>query len=438
MSAIARFDIRTLLACLLMLALVFSGVFLAMKLAYRNLQGIGSLSLGFLSGAVGLALLASRGHVPDLVSVVVGHTLILTGCLLLYRCVLLFPQRKMAVQHITLKFRAAATLTCFAILGLIWFTEAHDSVMPRLAVIVSTVGIQCGLIAYELLRAAGGRLSMHLFALFMAVRSAGFLYRVASALLHGALPDFMKVDSVPVAAMAMGLLSVSLLGIFFLVMLGDELTLAVEHRASLDPLTGSLNRHAIELILAAELERARRNHHPLSAILIDVDRFKNINDAGGHAAGDAALRTVALGLAQSLRSYDLLGRYGGDEFLLLLPETSTIHALEVAHRVQALLAQSVASMQVALRPTVSMGIAETMPGDTPETLVARADAALYDAKHAGRNCVRHRDTVGGHPIPAQPLQAPSLVGLPLLSLPLLSITTDRITDPKYDPARMQA
>ena len=87
-------------------------------------------------------------------------------------------------------------------------------------------------------------------------------------------------------------------------------------------------------------------------------------------------------------------------------------------------------MQVALRPTVSMGVTETMPGDTPETLIARADAALYDAKHAGRNCVRHRNTFGGHPIPAQPLQAPSLVGLPLLAQPPLSITTDRIAEAK--------
>jgi diguanylate cyclase (GGDEF)-like protein len=453
MSVVARFDIRTVLACMLMLAFVFSAVFLAMKLAYRNLHGVGSLSLGFFFGTIGITLLASRGYIPHFVSFAGGHSLIMLAALLLYRCVLLFPQRKMVVQNINLKFRWAAALVAFAIPVLIWSTAVNQSVIPRLAMVVTTSAIICALIAYELLHAAGGRIAMQLFALFMAVRSAGFLYRVAHALIRGSLPDFLTVDSVPAFVMAMGLLSVSLLGIFFLIMIGDELTLAVEHRASLDPLTGTLNRHGIEVILATELNRARRNDHPLSVILIDIDRFKGINDSGGHAVGDAALRIVAQGILHSLRSYDLLGRYGGDEFLLLLPETSILHALEVAHRIQSLLALPSPALQFVVRPTVSMGVAQMMLSDSPKTLIARADAALYDAKHAGRNCVRHRDSCGVHPVqvpvPEVVLPISLLPPLPKLALAAfapaslaaatpLPLPVDLLAEAAFDPASKQA
>ena len=159
-----------------------------------------------------------------------------------------------------------------------------------------------------------------------------------------------------------------------------------------------MNRHGIEAQLSTELDRALRNRHSLSALLIDIDHFKSINDSAGHAAGDDALRFVSKGISSSLRSYDLVGRYGGDEFLLLLPETTANQACEVAERIRNLLNVAAQTFAPALRPTVSIGIAQTLQNDTIITLLARADAALYDAKHAGRNCVRKRDSSGVHPI----------------------------------------
>ncbi|WP_213807520.1 GGDEF domain-containing protein [Granulicella sp. dw_53] len=399
MSAIAKFDIRTLLACQLLLALVFSLVFLAMKLAYRKLHGMGSLSCAFLLGVPGIVLVTFRGSVPYFVSVVVGNGLILFGFLLMYRCVLRFQEnRHPEARQPSRKFWGAAATVFCAMLSMTWFTVVHDSIVPRIVTVSISTGILFSLVSVELFRQAAGRVAMHLFALSMIGRALGCLYRVIFTLIKGAPSDFMQSNSVQAISMSMAVLSVSLLGIFFLIMVSGELTFAVQHLASHDPLTGALNRHGIESILTAELDRARRNKHPLSAVLIDLDRFKSINDTGGHAAGDAALRTVAHGISSSLRSYDLLGRYGGDEFLLLLPETSALHAVEVAERIRTLLTVSTAFLEPALRPTVSMGVAETLSGDTVETLLARADAALYDAKHAGRNCVRHRITSGSHPI----------------------------------------
>ncbi len=188
------------------------------------------------------------------------------------------------------------------------------------------------------------------------------------------------------------------MGVFFQLMIASELTHTIEDRARHDLLTRTLNRTGIEARLSIELDRAHRKGHPLSAVLIDVDNFKTINDAHGHAAGDQALRSVAECIANSLRSYDLLGRYGGDEFLLLLPETRSQDALEVADRIRVLIGTAPQASDADLHPTVSIGITELRPLDTAITLLARADAALYDAKHAGRNCVRRRDSSGAHPI----------------------------------------
>jgi diguanylate cyclase (GGDEF)-like protein len=391
MPLIARFDIRTLLACQLLVALVFSLVFLAMKLAYRKLNGVGSLALAFLVATPGVLLVASRGEVPYFASVVLANALLLSSFLLMYRCVLRFQENRYGQRsRDSPKLWTAASIVLFTILFLAWFSMVHDSILPRIIVVSLASGALSLLTAIELHRQASGRLSLRLFALFMAIRACSCLWRIVLTLIHGAPSDFMQHDTVQALFVIQGILTFSLMGVFFLIMVIGELTRAIEHLASHDPLTGTLNRHGIEAILAAELNRSRRNGRPLSAVLIDVDKFKSINDAGGHAAGDAALRTVAQGIASSLRSYDLLGRFGGDEFLLILPETSATDALEVASRIRTLLAISVQSHAPALQPTLSIGIAETFVGDTAETLLARADAALGDAQHAGRNCIRRR------------------------------------------------
>jgi diguanylate cyclase (GGDEF)-like protein len=405
MPLIAGFDTRTLLACQLLLALVFSLVFLGMKLAYRKLHGAGSLALAFLVGAAGVLLVAGRGSVPSFASVVLANALILSSFLLLYRCVLGFQEdRNGHRSRDSAKLWTAASMVLFPVLFLGWFSLGHDNIVARIIVVSLASGALSLLTAVELHRQASGRLSLRLFALFMAIRAFSCLCRIILTLIHGAPSDFMPPDTAQALFPTLGILTFSLMGIFFLIMVTGELDRAIEQLASHDPLTGTLNRHGIEAILATELDRSRRSRRPLSAVLIDVDRFKSINGAGGHAAGDAALRTVAQGIASSLRSYDLLGRFGGDEFLLLLPETSATDALEVASRIRTLLAISVQSHPPALQPTLSIGIAETFVGDTAETLLARADAARADAKHAGRNCIRrYRFRINLAPSSAQTL-----------------------------------
>jgi diguanylate cyclase (GGDEF)-like protein len=162
-----------------------------------------------------------------------------------------------------------------------------------------------------------------------------------------------------------------------------------------DQLTGLANRRALEKLLGEEVTRALRHGRPLSILMADVDHFKAINDTYGHRAGDEVLRELAGLLGQSLRSIDTAARYGGEELLLVLPETPGTEARRVAERIRSAVGEhdfvvepGESEPTLSLRVTVSLGIASIpQDADSPERLVEIADRALYDAKHQGRNRV---------------------------------------------------
>jgi diguanylate cyclase (GGDEF)-like protein len=160
----------------------------------------------------------------------------------------------------------------------------------------------------------------------------------------------------------------------------------VQRLANTDSLTGLYNRRAFFGLAGREFARARRFHTPLSAVMLDVDHFKAINDTQGHAVGDQVLQVVAQRCAQNIREIDILGRYGGDEFVLVLPGTDRAEAYQLAERLRQCVVGVVEIGSSALTLTVSLGVAsltETMPNIA--NLLEHADAALYRAKEVGRN-----------------------------------------------------
>jgi len=170
--------------------------------------------------------------------------------------------------------------------------------------------------------------------------------------------------------------------------------------ATTDALTGLHNRSEILRVLDRELNRMHRHGYTLSVLMIDVDHFKKINDQYGHPAGDEVLRRIGNVLQTAMRSYDEIGRYGGEEFIAVLPETTLNQAISAAERIRACVEQAeVRHNNLKFNLSISVGAVSSFgKEDTPSGLIERADMALYAAKQAGRNCVC------GFPneLPAQP------------------------------------
>lgn len=168
----------------------------------------------------------------------------------------------------------------------------------------------------------------------------------------------------------------------------SELVERLHSAATTDELTGLLNRRALEDRLEAEISRSQRHQLRTSLVLIDVDRFKLINDTLGHAAGDRYLCLIARVLGQKIRTLDVVGRLGGDEFLVILPMTSATESLVFINRLQSGLQELAAQHAEFAMATLSFGVAEApRHGKTPTALMAAADSALYAAKRGGRNLV---------------------------------------------------
>jgi diguanylate cyclase (GGDEF)-like protein len=160
----------------------------------------------------------------------------------------------------------------------------------------------------------------------------------------------------------------------------------IEELAELDELTGSFNRRCIMRMLEEEITRAHRVNTPCSIALIDLDWFKRINDGFGHPTGDEVLRTFAITMFANIRSIDKFGRYGGEEFLLVLPDTPGDAATRLLDRLRAIVADlDWSAFSPSMQVTISAGVATLKPDENPDLFLARADSALYAAKARGRN-----------------------------------------------------
>jgi len=164
----------------------------------------------------------------------------------------------------------------------------------------------------------------------------------------------------------------------------------LEEMATRDPLTGLFNRREMSRVLEEELDRARRYQRPMALLWVDFDHFKDVNDTYGHAAGDSVLRSISRLLLGSVRSVDSIGRFGGEEFVIVLPEMDLEEAQETAERLRRKVAEEPQPLGngEAVPLTISVGVAVYPDhGQTASTLCAAADKAMYLAKDRGRNCV---------------------------------------------------
>lgn len=366
------------------LALLIDGLLLAV---YRSLPANYRPALRWwLVGGVlhplGFLLLGLRDMVPDWLSIIVANTLLglaLSCTAISLRMFYGVEQRRLRLYVTTALITAAAT----------WFSFFHPSQHWRTVVLPLLLAVLVGSSARAIFRRGGPRgLIPALTGGVFALGTVMMVFRGVDELVTPSSLIFAATLSHVSAFAVIGLLPV-LSTICFLLICTHECQQELEKAARVDFLTGICNRRAIEDLAQRAIAAARRHGMPLSMMIIDVDHFKRINDEFGHAAGDRALMETVQRICDSLRTEDLVGRLGGEEFVVVMPNTDAASARAAAERVRLAFSGEPMLIEDAPMPvTVSVGVSLLAAEDAQFShLMRRADHAMYAAKAAGRNRV---------------------------------------------------
>lgn len=380
-------DPRSIIVLAGLMGLLMSVVLFSMRRSYPpSIRGLREWTLAPLASFVSTVLFALRGVVPDLFSIVLANMVLFQGCILYYAGSQLFLGHERDT-------RAWSVVTVVMGVVLFWFSDVQPSYSIRLAVF--TLGISGLFFAHArlYLRHRTKRVGMRLMTGLLLLQSLVAGLRCVSAVLGEAGIGMLDATWLQSLYIVMYSVTALMLSITAVLMATDRLRLEFEFMATHDPLTGMLNRRALIERCEHEVTRARRGTGALSLLMLDADHFKRINDAFGHQTGDEVLRELALRLQAPLPSSARLGRYGGEEFLVVLPDLTHDGARAVAERLRAgagepFAAESPLAAAGIGRLSVSIGLAVFQgPADTLDALLARADAALYRAKAQGRDRV---------------------------------------------------
>ncbi|UTL83714.1 GGDEF domain-containing protein [Pseudomonas putida] len=337
---------------------------------------------GLLAHALAYVCYTVYGHAPLWLSYGVGNSLL--SLALAFYSASLFRVREQAVP-----WRQVFIIPACMLVGLMLLL---DTLEPRMLLATLVLMLQCALILYWVRRHVERPGRAHLLLQIGAVVSLVGLGVRALAVVNGTAVE-MRYDTSNLKqsiSVAIGTVTVMMYSIGLVLMAKERSESRLKHLALRDVLTGTYNRRAILERFAVELDRARGERSSLAVAMIDLDHFKRINDLYGHLAGDEVLCHCVRQLEQRLRHGDSLGRYGGEEFLLLLPHADRDGAMAALQGLREAIALSPAHFagdQITLRFSVGLWCGVPGPHDTTASLLAQADAALYQAKAAGRNTV---------------------------------------------------
>jgi diguanylate cyclase (GGDEF)-like protein len=376
-----QLDIRTLLFMVGLISLLSAIAMATYARRFPQFPGLAWLALADACLCLGMYLVSMRDSWPDIFTVVTANIVTLAGLALnveafrrltgpswprvpspYWAFLVLVPGSwyftfvEPGVHERILVFTGSAILVCTSMGAALWFGPAREE-SPRL------------------------RFSAAVFIGFALLLSARWL----NTIYESPLPSFMQAGWVHAWVLISYIAFVLLKNFGVLQHTVKQLIDESKRLARVDELTGLPNRRAVLELAQRELERTRRSSEPLSLIMVDVDHFKAINDSLGHAAGDSLLVTMAQRLSGHLRVVDVCARFGGEEFLVLLPNTGIDRAAHVAEKLRAAL--DVPANDSRIGYSASFGVATLHTDVHLEALIARADAAMYRAKHAGRNRV---------------------------------------------------
>ncbi|MDF1485302.1 diguanylate cyclase [Ramlibacter sp. H39-3-26] len=372
-------EARSILLVLAVLSLQMAFVLFALRRSYPHLRSLRAWAAAPLLCGIASALIGLRGMIPDAISILAANLLLLTGLWLYY------AGSQQMVDLEPAPWRWSVPLAAVVAL-LAWFTYGRDDFEARAATMAASIAVVCArhawLLARRLQPTLGTRLTFYTALAAIAVKlmllcfTFGWWSGYADPAGKTLALTFYFIGSA---------ITMPLANLGVILMVTERLRGVFEQLATHDALTGALSRRALLDACAEELERSRRRGHAMALLLLDLDHFKAVNDTYGHQTGDRVLAGFARRVRDTLRIQDRFGRYGGEEFVALLPETDLPAAQVAAERIRQRVSMPSPSLP---RCTVSIGLATLQgPGDGIDAMLARADHALYRAKHSGRNRV---------------------------------------------------
>ncbi len=382
-----QLDFRTLSLTLMLFSLVFGLGMFAYSREHAKFSGIKTIGVGYFLIGGGCVLLGLRHFIHDFASIVISNIAIIMGVVLIYRGLFNF-------LGISLRFERWLSPTLAVLLaGVLYFYTFHiPDVNLRIQAFSIAFAVACFIGASGLLqrREIHNRMAAKmLIAMFLLV-GAFFIFRLLWSFYEIPPDDFMNAGLLSALAIIAGEFLVILSSFCTIWMASDELQDELSEIARVDPLTGIYNRRAFDECCDIEFSRAQRSGSSFAIIMCDLDHFKKVNDQHGHHIGDEVLRRFAAILKNKIRQHDVVARFGGEEFILLLPNSNTEQGLQVAEQLRAKTAatQITIDSDISLTLSASFGVAHYCASDSEWSVVLhRADNALYAAKKQGRNRV---------------------------------------------------
>lgn len=361
-----------------------STVLLAVWHYNRHIPGLGLWLYSYLCGFVFCVNLATRQYLPEVLSVVVAQIAIPLSAYL----ALLGSRAYLARTPWSLRVHAAVVTTLLVLAAAaVYFTVGQPHVGVRFVLISVSTGVLFLCTSFSLARGGVHNAPLrHMFAVAAGVHGLFLLIRPWLFRLNEGEGELLQLISQFVVLESIAALILMAFGVLMLA--NEHMTLGLRELAEMDPLTRVFNRRAFLELLDKAVSSARRMQVDLPVLVIDLDHFKNINDSWGHKTGDDVLRHFTRLAGLCLRREDVIGRLGGEEFAVFLPNASLDGAYAVAQRICAILAeQPVATDHGPVTVTASIGLTLCASADSSEMAVQRADKAMYLAKERGRNRV---------------------------------------------------
>jgi len=370
-------DLRSVILMSGIMGVLLSVVMLFLRQSYpKSIRGLGFWAAAPVITFLSTLLLGARGDIPALYSIVGANLVLLTGVSLFH----------FGIQHfygLKPSYGLWLGIIGATIPPLVWFSQFQPDFNARVMLVCSVWAALMLSMARTVWRHGREVFSTRYTVLVLLFHASVILLRLLSAALP--LPSDSLFDPSRIQTLYIGTnaLIVVALGVGFILMAADRLREEFEHAATHDSLTHVLVRRTLLEVCEQELARCHRHGRSMALLMMDIDHFKAINDTHGHQMGDRVLVDFVERVKRLLRRPDQLGRFGGEEFVLLLPETTQEEAIGVAERIR----EAVAAPAAGLPPiTVSIGVAANRPDDAHiDVLLARADKALYKAKAEGRN-----------------------------------------------------